>query len=73
MTRLDVETLARLFRGVILKTISRAKLPTLEMLSLSAKVKKETGIDHWTGLEKIIFCRVLSELDPSKEGVFVGL
>ena len=38
------------------------------MLSLSAKVKKETGIDHWTGLEKIIFCRVLSELDPSKEG-----
>ena len=55
--------------SVILKTISRAKLPTLEILSLSAKVKKETGIDHWTGLEKIIFCRVLSELDPNKVSI----
>ena len=47
----------------------RAKLPSLEILSLSAKVKKDTGLDHWNGLEKIIFCRILNELDPSKVSI----
>jgi len=43
-----------------------AKMPNLETIFYNSEIKKLTGYDHWKGLEKVVFCKILSNIDPNK-------
>ena len=47
-----------------------AKMPNIETLFYNSEIKKHTGYDHWKSLEKVVFCKVLINLDPVKVSVF---
>ena len=42
------------------------KLPSYEHIYYSTRVKLMTGYDRWLGLEKLIMCKKLSDLDPKQ-------
>ena len=47
----------------------KPKLPSLETIYYSTRVKLMTGYDRWMGLDKLITCKTLSDIDPAKTPV----